>query len=254
MTRKLMFTVDVDRDVNVQIEGSQAAGSLDRGQGTSPRFASTEKGLAILSDMLDDLGIRGTFFIEGRTAETVDCSILSGHCIGFHGYDHEDLTAVDGPRLVMDRGFTAVRDNVSKPVCFRAPYMRTNDSVIDELVRLGIRHDSSVYADPSTQPYNVKGVMEHPVAKGTDDQGKTIAAYLWPMHEGKRRPEDYMALARACGDADLVISTHSWHMVESRDSGPMPSDMVQSNRAQVEDVLRMLMDDGFEPSVICGGR
>lgn len=251
MTRRLMFTVDVDRDVNVQIEGNQAAGSLDRGQGTSPRFSSSKKGLAILLDILDDLGIRGTFFIEGCTAETIDCSIVSGHCIGFHGYDHEDLTAVDNLGEVMDRGYNAVRDNVSTPACFRSPYMKTNDSVIDELMRLGIRHDSSVYADPGVQPYQVKGVTEHPVAKGKDHLGKVITAYLWPMHEGKRKPADYLSLTRACGEADVVISTHSWHMVESRDSGTMSSDRVQANRVQVEEVLGMMMDEGFEPSTIC---
>ena len=92
MRPKLYFTVDADRDVNIPIPGSVAAGSIDRGSGTGPRFSSSERGMRILAELLDGLGVRGTFFMEGRTAEVTDCSFLAGHCIGLHGYDHEDLT------------------------------------------------------------------------------------------------------------------------------------------------------------------
>ena len=73
MTRKLYFTVDADRDVNIPIPGSVAAGSIDRGSGTGPRFSSSERGMSVLVDLLDDIGVRGTFFLEGRTAEMADC-------------------------------------------------------------------------------------------------------------------------------------------------------------------------------------
>ena len=250
MTRRLIFTVDVDRDVNIRLEGQEAAGSTDRGSGTAPRFVSSDRGIGIIADLLDDIGIKGTFFVEGRTAEIADCSRLSGHCIGFHGYDHEDLTAVTDLESVMDRGYAAVADNVSSPVCFRAPYMTMDDRIYSELSRLGIRHDSSVYADPGTPVYEVMGIMEHPVAKGRDGSGRNMAAYLWPMHEGRRGPADYVEFARGMDDGDLLISTHSWHMVETIGNGPMSEEEIGRNVSAVREALTGIIDEGFAPAII----
>ncbi|MBE6528075.1 MAG: chitin deacetylase [Thermoplasmata archaeon] len=252
MTCRLVFTVDVDRDVNIHIDGTDAAGSIDRGSGTGPRFSSSERGLGIILDILDELGIRATFFVEGRTAETFDCSVISGHCVGFHGYDHEDLTLVKDLSDVMDRGYLAVKDRISAPTCFRAPFMSEDDRVLAELERLGIRHDSSVYADPGTLPYCIGGITQHPVAKGRDADGRTIAAYLWPMHEGKRKPSDYIDLAASMDDGELVLSTHSWHMVERRDDGVMADDWVSGNARDVKHVIEGILDAGFVPSIITG--
>jgi hypothetical protein len=252
MTRRLIFTVDLDRDVNIEVDGSRAAGSMDRGQGTAPRFESAEKGLEILLDILHNYGIKATFFVEGHTAEVLDCSVLADHCVGFHGYDHEDMTKLgpDDLREVMEKGYSAVKDNLKAPTCFRAPFMQMSDQVYGELGRLGIKHDSSVYADPGKRPYEVSGVTEHPVAKGKDVRGKNIAAYLWPMHEGKREPSDYLSLARSVGDGDLVLGTHSWHMVESRDKGIMTWAEMEHNKKAVEQTLKLIIDEGFEPATI----
>ena len=86
MTGRVMFTVDMDRDVNIPLEGTNRAGSIDRGHGTEARFESCEKGMEIILDVLDSFGMKATFFVEGRTSEVVDCSRLRSHCIGFHGY------------------------------------------------------------------------------------------------------------------------------------------------------------------------
>ena len=144
MKPKLYFTVDADRDVNIPIPGSVAAGSIDRGSGTGPRFSSSERGMSVLVDLLDDIGVRGTFFLEGRTAEMADCSVLSGHCIGLHGYDHEDLTGaqtgiVPDAEEVLRRGYGAVSDAVSRPTCFRAPYMTVNPEILSTVRFCGFR-------------------------------------------------------------------------------------------------------------------
>lgn len=259
MTRNLIFTVDLDRDVNFPMEGAVAAGSIDRGDGTSPRFTSADRGLDILLDVLDDVGMRATFFVEGRTAETIDCSRISGHCIGLHGYDHEDLTGGSTGvtftdhrlREVLRRGFDAVSDSISAPVCFRAPYMSSDDRVLEAVSELGILHDSSVYSGVGVQPYTVPyGITEHPVPKGRDVNGRTIAAYLWPMHEGKRSPEDYVRMASEVIEGDHIIATHTWHMVERRDGGPMDEGDVSANASMVRDVLAGILDLGFRPEVI----
>lgn len=259
MSGRLVLTVDLDRDVNLPLEGSIAAGSIDRGDGTSPRFTSAERGLRILLDILDDIGMRATFFVEGRTAETIDCSSLSGHCIGFHGYDHEDLlgrsTGVglsdDDLVCVLRRGFDAVSDNASRPVCFRAPYMSCDDRILSTLVRMGVGHDSSTYSDPGTQPYEiVQGMVEHPVFECKDPSGKRMAAYLWPMHEGKRSPDDYIWMASESEGGDFILATHTWHMVERRSSGPMGEDDVRDNAEDVRRLLEGMIDLGLRPDVM----
>lgn len=253
MSRQFLFTVDLDRDVNFPMEGSMAAGSLDRGSGTSPRFGSAERGLSVLLDVLDDVGMRATFYVEGRTSEEIDCSILSGHCIGFHGYDHEDLTGestgipmdADTVESVMRRGYDAVRDNVSRPVCFRAPYMVSSPDILSSLRSLGIRSDSSVYSFDGCVPYEaVEGVTEYPVPKSRDADGRVIAGYLWPMHEGKRIPEHYIRMAAPC-DGMFMLATHTWHMVETRDGGPMDPAGVRANADAVRTVLAGIQDLGF---------
>lgn len=259
MTRKLVFTVDLDRDANLPIEGCIAAGSIDRGEGTSPRFSSTERGLTLLLDLFDELGVEATFFVEGRTAEKVDCSTISGHCIGLHGYDHEDLTCAStgidvDVHEVLSRGFDAVKDNISSPVCFRAPYMASNEAVMTAVSDLGILHDSSEYRwpDEGLAPFMTdQGVMVHPVPKTRDSSGRVIAAYLWPMHEGRRIPQDYIEMAASLDCSEFVLATHTWHMVESRDGGLMTEERIIENLEHTGDVIRGLLDSGMTPSPLC---
>ena len=258
MNRRFAFTVDLDRDVNLPLKGEAAAGSLDRGLGTGPRFSSSEKGLGILLDLLDEIGIKATVFVEGRTAETIDCSCLSGHCIGLHGYDHEDLLAQDtgvpvDQKAVLTRGFEAVSDRISEPVCFRAPYMRADEDTMSVISSLGIRHDSSVYRrmDEGYGTYQTHcGIVEHPVPKSRDSSGKVIAAYLWPMHEGKRSPEDYIRMAASAESGEFVLATHTWHMAESREDGPMSEERIVTNADNVRRVIGGILDEGFRPSTI----
>ena len=193
--------------------------------------------------------------MEGRTAEVTECSVLSGHCIGLHGYDHEDLLGtetgvVPDVREVLRRGYDAVSDALSRPTCFRAPYMTADRSVLEAVRELGITADSSFYTSVGgpTDPYELHGMTEYPVPKTRDSRGKTIAAYLWPMHEGRRVPEDYVRMAE--GMTTLVLATHTWHMVETRDGGVMGPGWVRENAERVRDVISGILDLGFEPSVI----
>ena len=201
--------------------------------------------------------MRATFFIEGRTAEAIDCSCLQGHCIGLHGYDHEDLTGEStgvpmSPSSVSEalaKGFDAVTDSASRPVCFRAPYMACDDTVLKAVSGLGILRDSSFYSDGPEGPYGTSyGIIEHPVPKGRDANGKTIAAYLWPMHEGRRLPADYIWFADTA-EGDFVLADHTWHMVEAR-GGVMDAGAASENAARTADVLRGILDLGFEPAVL----
>ncbi|MDR3074546.1 MAG: polysaccharide deacetylase family protein [Candidatus Methanoplasma sp.] len=251
--RAFCFTVDLDRDVNTPVPGEIPAGSVDRGAGTSPRFGSARAGLDVLLGILSDAGMRATFFAEGRTLETISAGGLSRHEVGVHGYDHEDMTSMSGRdiRECMSKAVGSVRSTVGRdPTAFRAPYMKMNDAVLGILPEFGIKYDSSVYVplNASIMPRVLpNGITEIPVPEGTDSSGKKIAAYLWPMHEGRRKPDDYVKMASEVEEGVFVLATHTWHMTESRDGGMMTPDQASRNAENVRTVLEGIIGMGFEP-------
>lgn len=258
--RQLCFTVDLDRDVNDATVGSPVAISIDRGSGDAPRFSSSERGTLVLLDLLDDLGIRATFFAEGRTLrETGVGKALSGHEVAVHGYDHEDLTGTrskvhlshDVLRSIVERSVQTIRDEVgTSPVGFRSPYMDPNGELLGFLHEYGITYDSSMYANVSdvVKPYQLEGtgLIELPALRGTSANGRAITSYLWPMHEGKRSADDFVALAESMREGVCIIATHTWHMVESRSRGLMTQTEVSANYDATRRVLASLIDSGFD--------
>ena len=258
--RQLCFTIDLDRDVNDAVLGSSAAISIDRGSGTAPRFISSEKGTMVLLDLLDDLGIRATFFAEARTLrETGVGKVISRHEVAMHGYDHEDLTGVRSKvylahgelRSIVERSIQVIRDETGQsPSGFRSPYMDPNDELLDFLYEYGVSYDSSRYSYVSdvVKPYpsGSPALMELPALKGMDSNGKYITSYLWPMHEGKRGPKDFIALGESVKEGVCMIATHSWHMVESRSGGSMGQNDIAVNYDSTREVLSSLIDLGFE--------
>lgn len=262
MKKAFCFTIDLDRDVNICIDGQLAAGSVDRGRGTSPRFDSTGKGLALLSGLLDELGVKATYFAEGRTLENIECAqYLSGHEVGMHGLDHEDLTGCNDVTLnaemieaILQRSSDIVTDVTGKiPRCFRAPYMKVDDLIIDMLPSTGVLYDSSMYApiQVSSHPSRWEnGIIELSVPEDEDSTGNKMSGYFWPMHEGKRSPKDYIALSEHVKEGVYTIATHTWHICESRKSGFMDETAIMNNLNKIREVLVGLMDTGFAPMTI----
>ncbi|MCL2031784.1 MAG: polysaccharide deacetylase family protein [Methanomassiliicoccaceae archaeon] len=255
--RALCVTVDLDRDVNIRIPGSRAAGSIDRGIGAGPRFSSSDKGLSLLADLFDEIAIKATFFAEAATLRRVDAGLLSGHEVGIHGVEHEDLASIEGTdekRAILKEASEAVKDAVGRePSCFRAPYMGADRETIGMLPEFGIGIDSSLYRpmSPSLMPEKMDcGVWEMPVPEGRDAAGKKISAYLWPMHESKRAPEDYIRMASSMEEGAFVLATHTWHIVESRERGIMSVKEIEQNIGNVRKVLEGIEDLGIRPMTL----
>ena len=258
---KLVFTVDLDRDANIEVPGQTEAGSADRGEGTAPRFSSSGWALARNADMLDSIGMPAAFFCEGRTAEALkdEMGCLDRFELGIHGYDHENLTHRI-PRAeaaaAVRHGFDAVKDVTGRtPSAFRAPYMHQPKAVAAFLrdTGTGILTDSSMYASgPGSFPFALPGyVAEVPVTEGTGPEGGAMSGYFWAMHEGKRPPEDYSFLAKSVPeDGTLVLADHVWHIRESRASGVRSDEDSQKELDFVSEVLRALMDAGAEPETL----
>jgi len=247
--RTACFTVDLDRDVNFPPEAGGKALSLDRGSGTAPRFSSSRKGAEILADLFDETGIKGTFFAESTALRETDAfRYIGGNEIALHGLDHEDMTQADicETRYILTEASDAIKDITGKrPAGFRAPYMRINDEHYKILENVGIRYDSSKYAPVGTVPYKIGGITEIPVTESTDRRGKRITAYLWPMHEGGRSPEEYIEMASEMKDGIFVIATHTWHMTESRKDGIMDEKGAARNTENVRRIIEAMISEGY---------
>jgi len=255
--RALCFTVDLDRDANIPIPGTFAAGSMDRGEGTAPRFVSSGKGAGLLAELFDDLGIEATFFAEARTLHKSGASdLIKGYEVAMHGLDHEDLTGerthmrydYGDLRETTERSVSLIRDCVgTQPKGYRAPYMAPNEDMLSFLGEYGIIYDSSYYSylDGVTYPYRSEsGLIEIPVPKSDDVKGP-ITGYLWPMHEGTRDKEDFVRMAQRIDDGVLVLATHSWHICETTE-GILDQCDVMKNMEDIQWILETLLDDGFE--------
>ena len=259
--RAVAFTVDVDRDVNLACQGELC--SISSG-GKHPRFTSSAKGLELMADLLEEMGIKGTFFWEGRTAEVLSermdlQGLMKRHEVALHGYDHEDFAGKEtglpldqeSTRAILDRGTKALDGVFGRGERgFRAPYQRATDILLDELRSRNFLYDSSDTAelvDGKVRPHrNKNGLPEVPVCWSRDGRGKKIVSYLWPYHEGKRPITDYLYLANEFQEGLFVIATHSWHPVESYCSGLRAPEDVEKGIADLRSLLEHIERSGCE--------
>jgi len=253
------FTLDVDRDVNVPREGLVEAAC--RGS-PIPRYSSTIQGLKMILDMLDGLGIKGTFFLEGEAAEVLSADIdlrdlMRGHEVAAHGYAHEDLTGESTGIIpseewldaIIGRSLAAIEDVTgARPRGFRAPYQHINELVEGVLQRRGLMYDSTLFAEMSSglRPYRLSsGLIEVPLAQGRDATGRRMQSYLWPLHEDRRNVDDYLRLTEQHKDGLFVLADHSWHVMESL-SGLRAPERAEVEVGKVHDILQGIMDQGVE--------
>ena len=137
------------------------ARDIAEGRAAAPDDA--EPGLAIgyprLLALLDELGLRGTFFIEGWNAlhhpERIEELASRGHEVGLHGWVHERFASLDRLRAeqLLHDGAAALGRLGLRPKGFRAPGGERGKHTIPVLQALGFRYDSSTDADErSTRP------------------------------------------------------------------------------------------------------
>jgi peptidoglycan/xylan/chitin deacetylase (PgdA/CDA1 family) len=109
--------------------------------------------------MLDDLGIRATFFAIGtdlardENREALRRLRSAGHEIGNHSLHHYyDLTRRDSTivREEIDGGAAAIERAIGeRPTGFRAPGYTIDDRVLAQLMDAGYAYDSSVFPCPA---------------------------------------------------------------------------------------------------------
>jgi peptidoglycan/xylan/chitin deacetylase (PgdA/CDA1 family) len=88
-------------------------------------------------DILDEHGAKATFFVIGRKVEkhpdVVGEILERGHDVGVHGFAHDRLFALRGPRRVrrdLERAVRVLeRATKARPVLFRPPVGHTNPTI-----------------------------------------------------------------------------------------------------------------------------
>jgi polysaccharide deacetylase family protein (PEP-CTERM system associated) len=105
--------------------------------------------------LLDETGVRGSFFVQGRVAETfptlVRSLVAEGHEVQSHGYSHRPLSAMNASELrnELERAKKTVEDAAGMAVtAFRAQdfsILESNLWALETLADVGFEIDSSIF-------------------------------------------------------------------------------------------------------------
>ena len=138
--------------VSVTFDNLGEAADLERGMWPEGeplgRHYSVERALPRILGMLDDLGLRATFFVEGLNAELYPEALLeisgSGHEIGYHGWRHENWPDLDptAEARLLERGVRRMDELGVRPRAFRPPGGRLTPASPGLLEDLGFTHCS----------------------------------------------------------------------------------------------------------------
>ena len=132
----------------------------------SPDLAT---GYPRLLALLDELDLRGTFFIEGWNGlhhpDRVQELAARGHEVGLHGWVHERFSTLDRARAeqVLHDGTVCFARLGIRPRGFRAPGGLRGEHAIPVLRALGYRYDSSTpsFAEDAGQPVMLAPGLAH---------------------------------------------------------------------------------------------
>jgi polysaccharide deacetylase family protein (PEP-CTERM system associated) len=129
-----------------------------------------------LLDVLDEAGVRATFFVLGNVAEAypelVREVVRRGHEVGSHSHSHELIFNLEPAafRADVERSLAGLQDLTGQPVLgFRAPEFSVGNLrhwCFEILAELGFRYDSSVFPLPHAR-YGIPEAPRHPFAIAT---------------------------------------------------------------------------------------
>ena len=177
------FTVDVEDYFHV----AALASAISR-DSWSEREYRVERNTESLLELLAERGVRGTFFVLGWVAERapglVRTIAAAGHEVACHGYSHELIYRQSRQQFRDEaaRGKGLLEDAIGQAVLgYRAAsfsVVRDTLWALDELIDLGFRYDSSIFAirhdrygipDASPVPGRVtapsgRSILEFPMA------------------------------------------------------------------------------------------
>jgi peptidoglycan/xylan/chitin deacetylase (PgdA/CDA1 family) len=169
------LTFDVDAEAGYLGEGEQFTRRLTTL--SEGRFSVT-RGVPRILSFLRELGIKGTFFVPGYTAEkhreVIEDIIMDGHEIAHHGYLHlrSDKVSTDDQRQEIERGLEALdAAGVSRPQGYRSTSWEITPETFALLVEHRFGYDSSFMGDdrPYVEEWDGQRLLELPVHWSLDD-------------------------------------------------------------------------------------
>jgi len=129
-----------------------------------------------LLDVLDEAGVRATFFVLGNVAEAypglVREVVRRGHEVGSHTHSHALISDLEPAafRADVERSLAGLQDLTGQPVLgFRAPEFSVGHLrhwCFEILAELGFRYDSSVFPLPRAR-YGIPEAPRHPFTIAT---------------------------------------------------------------------------------------
>jgi len=171
-TSALCFSVDVDAEAPYLWANRDGLPPM-LGQLEQRRFGPRE-GIWRILDMLDRVGIKGSFFVPSVVVEThpniLPALVERGHEIGLHGHLHELVADCSDERFeeALDRSLAVFHTQTGiRPKGFRSPAWEMTPAMLAALKRRGIGYDSSLMG--YDHPYEIDGVTEVPVQWQIDD-------------------------------------------------------------------------------------
>jgi peptidoglycan/xylan/chitin deacetylase (PgdA/CDA1 family) len=159
--------------VTVSFDNLGEVTELQRGEwpGDAPvgRHFSVTRALPRILALLEELGLRATFFVEGLNTELYPDTLVevgaAGHEVAYHGWCHERWAELDPAResQLLRRGIRALGELELRPVGFRPPGGRLTEASLGALRELGF-----AYCSPAGQGVGVR-------------QGVAILPFQWAM-------------------------------------------------------------------------
>jgi peptidoglycan-N-acetylglucosamine deacetylase len=175
MDAQLSITVDVDGAAGLPGGG---AGYEHRLSSWSERTYGLARGLPRILDVLDEFGVRATFYVPGVTAERhpeeIAALAATRHEIGHHGHTHRrpDELGDEAQLRELAEGSLALEAITGRaPAGYRAPGWELTTATLAGLADAGFAFDSSLMGDD--RPYLVgaggRRLVELPVHWALDD-------------------------------------------------------------------------------------
>lgn len=212
------------------------------------------EGLKRVLKMLDETGVKATFFVTGNFArskpELVKQIVKEGHEVACHGVDHFEPLPSD----VKESKKIVEKVAGVKVVGYRQP--RMFEINYEELKRCGYLYDSSVnpawipgrynHLDVPRKPFVKKGVLEIPtsVATGVRVPLFWLALHLFPVRV-------YLSLARMSLKKTGYLATyfHPWEFARIREY-KVPKYIIYNSGeklvGRLKRVIARLKKDGYE--------
>lgn len=179
--------------VSVTFDNLGEAAEIEQGLWPAERpvgaHPSVTDGLPWILRLLDNLGLRATFFVEGVNTETYPEAVAeipaAGHEVAYHAWRHEVWSGLKPGQASqnLERGLEAFGELGIRPRGFRPPGGRLPDSSPGLLEDLGFR-----YCSPEGE------------SAGTAD-GLAILPFRWPLIDAYYFYEPFGGLREAHGDA-----------------------------------------------------